>query len=293
MADLFCGVDFGMSNSTVALADGTRSWLLALEGDEVTLPSAVFWDADGAPPEFGRAAIAAYIGGNDGRLMRGLKSTLGSGLINERAAVGSRAVSFKDVLGRFFGHMKAQLDTATGGMSQVVLGRPVHFVDDAPAADARAQAVLEAIARAAGFREMAFQYEPIAAAMQCEQVFPARPAAVRPCPARAGGTRPRLRRRKSGHSEQTAAMGFSRDFLPVATRPANRDQTGPTFADPALPLFQFSGISCCCRFCCRLWMAFWLCPKSWNSKIWADLWHLRLCGAILLPHHEVRAFWGW
>ena len=65
--------------------------------------------------------------------------------------------------------MKAQIDVATGGMSQVVLGRPVHFVDDDPAADAKAQAVLEAIARAAGFREVAFQYEPIAAALQYEQ----------------------------------------------------------------------------------------------------------------------------
>ncbi|MEO6299522.1 MAG: Hsp70 family protein, partial [Paracoccaceae bacterium] len=83
MADLFCGVDFGTSNSTVSLADGVRSWLLPLEGDEVTLPSAVFWEVDGGPPEFGRAAIAAYMRGDDGRLMRGLKSTLGSGLIDE------------------------------------------------------------------------------------------------------------------------------------------------------------------------------------------------------------------
>ena len=169
MANLFCGVDFGTSNSTVSLADGTRSWLLPLEGHEVTLPSAVFWEVDGGPPEFGRAAIAAYMRGDDGRLMRGLKSTLGSGLIDEKTAIGSRAVSFKDVLGRFFGHMKRQLDAATGGMTQVVLGRPVHFVDDDAAADAKAQSVLEVIARAQGFREVAFQYEPIAAALEYER----------------------------------------------------------------------------------------------------------------------------
>ena len=169
MKTLFCGIDFGTSNSTVSLADGAKSWLLPLEGDEVTLPSAVFWDADGAPPEFGRAAIAAYMRGDDGRLMRGLKSTLGSGLIDEKTAVGARAVSFKDVLGRFFGHMKGRLDQATGGMTAVVLGRPVHFVDDDADADREAQATLESIARLQGFKEVAFQYEPIAAALQYEQ----------------------------------------------------------------------------------------------------------------------------
>ncbi len=169
MADLFCGIDFGTSNSTVSLADGQRSRLLPLEGSEVTLPSAVFWEVDGGPPEFGRAAIAAYMRGDDGRLMRGLKSTLGTGLIDEKTAIGSRAVSFKDVLGRFFGHMKRQLDAATGGMTQVVLGRPVHFVDDDDAADLKAQAVLEDIARAQGFRDIGFQYEPIAAALEYER----------------------------------------------------------------------------------------------------------------------------
>ena len=117
MPKLFAGIDFGTSNSTVSLADQTRSWLIPLEGDEVTLPSAVFWEADGAPPQFGRAAIAAYVSGEDGRLMRGLKSTLGSSLIDERTVVGGRAVSFVDVLSRFFGKMRKQLDAAAAGMT--------------------------------------------------------------------------------------------------------------------------------------------------------------------------------
>lgn len=164
-----CGIDFGTSNSTVAIADADGARLLPLEADHVTLPSAVFWESDGAAPEFGRAAIAAYVRGDDGRLMRGLKSTLGSSLINDKTRVGNRAISFKDLLARFFGHMKTRMDTETGGgIASVVLGRPVHFVDDDEAGDAAAQAVLEDIARATGFREIAFQYEPIAAALQYE-----------------------------------------------------------------------------------------------------------------------------
>jgi len=49
-----------------------------------------------------------------------------------------------------------------------VLGRPVFFVDDDAAADQRAQDTLEDIARRAGLRDIAFQYEPIAAAFDYE-----------------------------------------------------------------------------------------------------------------------------
>jgi hypothetical chaperone protein len=166
---LYCGIDFGTSNSTVSIADADKAWLIALEDGAVTLPSAVFWDADGGAPEYGRAAMAAYLRGEDGRLMRGLKSTLGSNLIDERTAVGSRAVSFKEVLTRFFKHMTEALRAQAQGADRVVLGRPVHFVDGDAAGDAKAQGVLEEIARAQGFRDVAFQYEPIAAALQYEQ----------------------------------------------------------------------------------------------------------------------------
>ena len=163
-----CGVDFGTSNSTVSIPAGNGARLIALEGDSVTLPSAVFWDADGAPPQFGRAAMAAYVEGDDGRLMRGLKSALGSDLIHEKTRVGNRAIAFTQIIGRFFAHLRAKLEAAQPGTDHVVLGRPVHFVDDDAAGDQAAQDVLEAIAREQGFTEVGFQYEPIAAALDYE-----------------------------------------------------------------------------------------------------------------------------
>ena len=160
-----CGLDFGTSNSTL----GVGGRLVALEGAAVTLPSAVFWEADGGSPRFGRAAIAAYLEGEDGRLLRGLKSTLGSGLVQERTRVGARSVSFREVLARFIGHMKTRAETVLGGpLTQVVMGRPVHFVDDDPQADRAAEQVLADIARDLGFAEVTFQYEPIAAALDYE-----------------------------------------------------------------------------------------------------------------------------
>lgn len=162
-----CGIDFGTSNSTVGMAEGGAARLIALEGSAVTLPSAVFWHEDGSP-SFGRAAIADYVEGEEGRLMRGLKSTLGSSLIAERTRVGTRTVSFREVLGRYIGHLVVPLAAQDDRPEAVVMGRPVHFVDDDAEADARAEAVLGEIAREAGFREVAFQFEPIAAALHYE-----------------------------------------------------------------------------------------------------------------------------
>lgn len=171
MTQSACGIDFGTSNSTVGLATAGEARLLPLEDGSPTLPSVVFWQTERAPQLFGRAAIAAYLDGEDGRLMRGLKSTLGSGLIHEKTAVGGRAVSFREVLTRFIGHLRAAQTAAAPG-DRVVLGRPVHFVDDDPAADAAAEATLAEIARGCGWTEVAFQFEPIAAALHYEQTVP-------------------------------------------------------------------------------------------------------------------------
>jgi hypothetical chaperone protein len=54
-------------------------------------------------------------------------------------------------------------------VDNVVLGRPVHFVDDDPTRDARAQETLLQAARQAGFRHVRFQLEPIAAALDYER----------------------------------------------------------------------------------------------------------------------------
>ena len=67
MTPVFCGIDFGTSNSTVALADGETAWLMPVEAGDVTVPSAVFWHSEG-PPAFGRAAIAAYADGERGKV---------------------------------------------------------------------------------------------------------------------------------------------------------------------------------------------------------------------------------
>ena len=170
MASQFLGIDFGTSNSTIAVSDALGARLVAIEGGQSTAPSAIFFPFDDGNALFGRAAMEAYVGGEHGRLMRALKSILGTSLIHEKTRIGRRSISFADVLGAFFTFLKERAEAhSRQGVDRVVLGRPVRFVDGDDAADAAAERALEAVARECGFREVAFQYEPIAAALDYEQ----------------------------------------------------------------------------------------------------------------------------
>jgi hypothetical chaperone protein len=176
----FCAIDFGTSNSAVAIplagAGRTEMQLVPLEGAHTTMPTAVFYfsegpEHDGPPRAFGRAAVAAYVEGLDGRLMRSMKSVLGSNLIEQSTDVGGgRGVKFIDVIAGYLRHLKRLAEARAGrSLDQVVIGRPVFFVDDDPVRDARAQAALETAARAVGYTDVRFQYEPIAAAFDFER----------------------------------------------------------------------------------------------------------------------------
>jgi hypothetical chaperone protein len=152
-----CGIDFGTSNSTAG-------W-----SGKLTLPSVIFFHAEDAHVSYGRAALADYLEGHEGRMMRSLKSLLGTSMMDEYTEVAGRAVPFRALLAQFIGELKRRAEQAARQeFTRAVLGRPVFFVDDDAAADQRAQDTLEDIARRAGLRDIAFQYEPIAAAFDYE-----------------------------------------------------------------------------------------------------------------------------
>jgi hypothetical chaperone protein len=166
----FGGIDFGTSNSTVGVIRDGRARLVALEGEQPTLPSAVFFNFEDGHTYFGRRAIADYTDAIEGRLMRSLKSVLGSSLAHEKTRIKARQIGFIDIVGMFVGHLKKRLEEDAGApVENVVLGRPVQFVDDDAEADAMAQGELEKAARAQSFKHIAFQFEPIAAALDYEQ----------------------------------------------------------------------------------------------------------------------------
>ncbi|HEX7911543.1 MAG TPA: Hsp70 family protein [Paraburkholderia sp.] len=166
----YCAIDFGTSNSAVAVPDGTQLRLAPVEGNYTTLPTSVFFNTDENTREFGRAALEAYIDGFDGRLMRSMKSILGSPLAENSTDLGDgSAIKYTDVIAIFVDHLKRSAEKSAGGpINRAVLGRPVFFVDDDPRADQMAQQQLEAAARSVGLQEIHFQYEPIAAAFDYE-----------------------------------------------------------------------------------------------------------------------------
>lgn len=169
MKNISCGIDFGTSNSALALANGKDIVLAALEGDKTTIPSAVFFNSDENHTAYGRQAVDEYLEQYSGRFMRSLKSILGSDLMRESTPVGTGRMDFTDIIGCFIGEIKKRAEKQIGQeLTDVIMGRPVHFVDDDRAADARAEDELKSIAMAQGFKNIAFEFEPIAAARDYE-----------------------------------------------------------------------------------------------------------------------------
>lgn len=168
---LACGLDFGTSNSTMGFvgADGVPR-LLPLEDGRQTMPSVLFFSFEDNLVHFGRQAVAEYVTGGEGRLMRSLKSVLGTSLIGDTTRVKGRRYDFIEILGIFIAELKRRAETdLLGPVENVVVGRPVHFVDDDIEADRAAEAQLEDAVRKQGFQNIDFQYEPIAAALDYER----------------------------------------------------------------------------------------------------------------------------
>jgi hypothetical chaperone protein len=168
---LTLGIDFGTSNSAAALigADG-RMHTMALDGVRAEMPTALFFASETHTVLYGSEAMQAYLNGTEGRLLRSLKSLLGSQLMDEYTAVNGQSIRFFDIVVLFFKELKRRCEAQAGQpLTRAMLGRPVHFVDDNAERDALAQQTLGRAAREAGFTDIAFQLEPIAAALDYEQ----------------------------------------------------------------------------------------------------------------------------
>lgn len=101
--------------------------------------------------------------------MRSLKRVLGTSLMKQGTVVNGKPVRFEQIIGSFLSTLRMSTNSfAEMEVENVVMGRPVHFIDNNAAADRTAQAELHAIARSVGFKNIEFQFEPIAAAFAHE-----------------------------------------------------------------------------------------------------------------------------
>ena len=173
-----CGLDFGTSNSTIGVLINEEQTMVPLEQDikgawKTTLPSALFFDDESDHIAFGRDAVARYTKGEPGRLMRSMKNLLGHSTMNGSTQVKNKFYTYDEIIGFFVESLKlraeAHIGSEMGALESVVMGRPVHFNDTDSILDSAAEEHLASIAKIAGFKQVSFQFEPIAAALDYEQ----------------------------------------------------------------------------------------------------------------------------
>ena len=167
----FCGIDFGTTNSAVSVLSAQKDSELIKFDNNSTIPTAIFFPEDGVyRPQFGKEAINNYINGSQGRFMRSLKRILGTDLMNLKTEVDGVYISYEDIISKFIKHLKDSAEKQIKKeLTGVVLGRPVHFQDFSPDSDVKAESLLRKIAYNLGFKDIYFQYEPIAAAYSHER----------------------------------------------------------------------------------------------------------------------------
>jgi hypothetical chaperone protein len=170
MSQGWIGVDFGTSNSAVAIAEGAAPPRLvpfaSTRGDRPTFPSVLCFEPR-KPTSAGWAAIERYLATeHKGRFIQSLKAYLGDRSF-EGTVVGTKYYALERLIAIIGKHIG---DHLTGpAPRRIVLGRPVHF--SVPADDELDQFAagrLHDAMRLAGFDEIAFEYEPVAAAYAYE-----------------------------------------------------------------------------------------------------------------------------
>jgi hypothetical chaperone protein len=167
-------LDFGTTNSLLAAAAPGRTFepvaLDPLATDPTILRSALhFTTADDVV--FGQAALQRYIGsGLRGRLLRSIKRHLPSTSFDS-TRIGHARVTIEDMTSTILRAMRqTACRTFDTDVDRVLLGRPARF-SEVTREDELAEARLAQAARMAGFREIWFCYEPVAAAYDFAERF--------------------------------------------------------------------------------------------------------------------------
>jgi hypothetical chaperone protein len=103
-----------------------------------------------------------------GRLLHSLKSALATNY--EGTTIFGRHYALEELIAIYLREVRRRVEAEAGqAVEGVVLGRPVHFGEStARADDERAEERLRRAAERAGFRDIAFELEPVAAALHYE-----------------------------------------------------------------------------------------------------------------------------
>lgn len=177
------GIDFGTTNSSIALAGATGEVQLARFATPVGLTDAyrsllyleqsIDKGVKSLKSWTGPAGIEKYLAADPkGRLVQSLKSFLSSRSLTTTEVFGRRR-SLEELIARILKDLRAQAEAQFGVKIQsAVVGRPVRFVgaendDD----DTYAEQRLREAFRLAGFESVGFEMEPVAAAHYYESTL--------------------------------------------------------------------------------------------------------------------------
>jgi hypothetical chaperone protein len=164
------GIDFGTTNSAVAVAhgDGTAS-LLELFPGEPLQRTVLHCDPSGVI-RYGNAGFRQYVEEDlDGRLLRSLKAFLSADV--PKTQLGGRLRTFDELIVLYLRFLIRRTEEVTGEtVDDVVVGRPVHFNVDR-SRDERARERLERAIQDAGITRYRLQLEPVAAALTYERTL--------------------------------------------------------------------------------------------------------------------------
>jgi hypothetical chaperone protein len=171
MQDAAIGIDFGTTNSVVALAhaDGsvtTRSFATRQGAVDAYRSALMFW-REGRPPETrvthvsGPDALDMALGmTTEHRFLQSLKTHLSSRAFQETRLFG-KLFRLEDLIGVFLSDLSAGLENLAS--SPVLSGRPVVFAGDRPDEEL-ALSRLKGAYGSAGMPNIDFAYEPLGAA---------------------------------------------------------------------------------------------------------------------------------
>lgn len=160
------GLDFGTSNTAAGVLAAGRPFVIPLEPEAQTLPTAVFIDYSDRKFVYGTAAARAMMDGTEGRFLRALKSILGTPLAREPRMFLNERLTLIEIIARFLAEIRTRSETFTGMTFDTALsGRPVKFHSASDSRDAQAERDLRDAYLAAGFKDVEFLPEPEAAAL--------------------------------------------------------------------------------------------------------------------------------
>lgn len=175
------GLDFGTTNSAVALAETGRAPRLAQfptsHGETETFRSILFFEAGNLKRQRAEAAYAGpsaiehYLeSSHRGRFIQSLKAYLGDASFTG-TMVGGRQRTLEALIGLILQKLLAAATASLGPLpDRVIVGRPVHFTDARSEQDDNlALARMKTALSLAGISDPQFEFEPVAAAYAYQQ----------------------------------------------------------------------------------------------------------------------------